>query len=156
LQKIGVQNGAFLISWSDEAARLKIRGEQVEKLAQLVASRSGDLYGQLTILPEEIYDEFPRLAWLFNYVRCFRMESLTDICVNNTMFCYLPRDGRWIEGAIAKKVNRIADVLIVDGGCYVDREQVDAFAAAFDPEAYRFKQIWIVNTHEVFRIKPHL
>jgi hypothetical protein len=156
LQRLGIRHGDFLVNWAEGLARSRIQRVRIQELARLVASRSSKLHGQLTILAEEIYDEFPKLVSTFNYVRCLRMPPVTDIFVSNTTFCYLPRDGRWIQDAIAKKLNRVADLLVVDGGCYVDREQVDAFAAVFRPDTCPFKQLWIVNTHEVFRIKLSL
>jgi hypothetical protein len=153
LEATGLKDGHFSIAWAKETVLYKIRPEQIRRLARLIRDLFVERFGRLTIEAEDVYDRFPDLASLFIFVGCSRFSALTETFVSSSTFCYLPCDGRWIAEAVEKKAQRVADVLIVDGGCYVTQEQVWAFSTCFDANACKFKQLWILNTNQIFIIK---
>lgn len=153
LEASGLKDGHFSVGWAEEIVRSKIKPEPIRKLARLIRDLALERIGPLTIEAEDVYDWCPDLARLFTYVSCYRFPGMTETFVSSPTFCYLPRDGRWIAEAVEKKTHRVADVLVVDGGCYVTREQVSVFSKSFDSNACKFKQLWVVNTNEIFGIK---
>ena len=153
LEASGLKDGHCSVAWAEETVLSKVKTEPIRMLARLTRDLSVERFGRLTIGAEDVYDRFPELASLFIYVSCSRFAALTETFVSSPTFCYLPRDGRWIAEAVEKKNHRVADVLVVDGGCYVTREQVSAFSMGSDANACKFKQLWVVNTNEIFRIK---
>jgi hypothetical protein len=153
LEALGLRDGHFSVAWAEETVLSKIKPEPIRRLARLIRDLSAEHFGQLTIEAEDIHDRFPELASLFNYVICSRSAALTETSVSSPTFCWLPDDRRWIAEAVDKKAHRVAEILVVDGGCYITREQVSAFSRDFDMNTCKFKQLWVVSTNEIFQIK---
>jgi metal-sulfur cluster biosynthetic enzyme len=159
LRERGVESGHFSVSWTNDAVRYGLCADVFEDLADLIRSRMPPEYGTLRLRAEEDYELHPWLADAVNWINGLRIRELSELTVTSPTGCYLPRDGRWIADAVNRKVKRYgkvgcADVtLLVDGGNYVDGQQLAEFAATFTASECPFAHLWVLAIQKMTQLK---
>jgi hypothetical protein len=158
LEQLGVSHCQVTVNWTEFAKRYGTENRHSKRLAEIIAQEI-PANGYLCIGGNELYDYSPQLSEIVNYVSMYRFDFLT-LAVHSTCSCWIPRDGRWIEDALEKKLQRYGSraasgmILVIDGFWHLDGEQMDAFRASKGAEKILFGEVWAVSMGKAHRLKP--
>jgi hypothetical protein len=153
--------GSFVdVAWAKDAVRYGLKNwhHVISELATTIAEHRSNDAGKLHITKSDLLDPAVKNAVDFVSVIPLPKQYLqVDSCGG---FC-LPLDGRWIEEAVRKKLEKKYDereasewILVIDGFQYVDDEQITAFRAAHTGAQLPFAEIWIVTIFGTYRLNP--
>jgi hypothetical protein len=157
LTRLGVSGVNVQLSPTRLAAERPTSARIINKLSELIASeilRSSDFY----ISDVEIYRISREVSAIINGVRVYRLATPTHQISSSRNF-YLPPDGRWIEEAFLKKLNRYAPevvrshILVIDGQYHLDSEQMNAFCKTLAERDLLFAEIWTVTMGKAYRLR---
>jgi len=150
-------HGRVSVHWSESAIRFGVKEELISALADIIAATAPTV-GNLHLRGVEIYQYSPELSRIAHYVSISRLPY-PALEVHSSFSWWAPQDGRWIEEAVAKKISKYRCgsvsrklLLIVDGGAYLDGDQLTAFRVNNRPEQIPFAQLWIVTMGRAFHV----
>jgi hypothetical protein len=149
LQESGILSGHFLVSWTEDAVRRGLPPGIFKQLANEIKRRMPEEAGTLRLRSEDEYEQHPWITASVNWINGLCTPDLAELTISSPTSCYLPRDGTWITDAMSRKIKRYGNAgckgmtLVVDGGHYVDHEQVASYLKAFNPAECPFDHLWI-------------
>lgn len=106
----------------------------------------------------EIYRVSREASTIINGIRVYRLATAI-VQIGSFRNFYLPPDGRWIEEAFLKKLNRYAPevvrshILVIDGQYHLDSEQMNAFCKMLAERDLLFAEIWTVTMGTAYRLR---
>lgn len=159
LQACGIDSGHFSVAWTETAMQHGLSRDLIAALAKVIAVRLVAGESRISLKCEDEYDQNPWMASVAHFVHGLRVPELSALTIASPTGCYLPRDGRWISDAIARKIKKYGPagcdgiVLVIDGGNYVAREQVESFRTNFRTAECPFEHLWIVGSGFIERLK---
>ena len=144
------------VHWSDSAIRSGANKETyISTLADIIAALAPST-GNVYLRDTDIYkysSGVTRLAYNVSVTR--QSEPAPE--VRSALSFYLPHDGRWIEEAVAKKVEKYRGgtlskklLLVIDGLVHLDSEQIEAFRATNRSNPSPFSEIWAVTMGKAY------
>ena len=158
LERLGVAECQVTVNWTEAAMRYGTQDRRIVQFARIIAHRL-PADGHLSIRGVELYDCSPEISEIVNYVSMFRLQGMT-LSVNSACSWWAPRDGQWIEAALAKKLKRYGGreisslTLVIDGLAHLDAEQMSSFRANNKLNEIPFAELWAVTMGKAYRLKP--
>lgn len=159
LAALHVSGCEVLVRWHQDAVRFGMDGKLISTLAEIIAI-TAPATGSFCLRGSDIYEYSPGVSRSVDYFRTFRMRS-SELRVNSSCGFWVPRDGTWIQEAVAKKANVYRDaalcgslLLVIDGLCHLDSEQMAAYRAETPADRILFAELWAVTMGKAYRLKP--
>ncbi|HEY5175153.1 MAG TPA: hypothetical protein VII95_06255, partial [Terriglobales bacterium] len=158
LSVLQVSGFDVLVGWRQDAVRFGMDLTVISELAKIIAATAPS-DGHRHLRGVEIYKYSPEVARQVDYFRVRRCSSAT-LAVHSSCLFWAPKDGSWVEEAVAKKAQTY-DValcarflLVIDGLCHLDGEQMTAYRAATPADSISFAEVWAVTMGRAYRLKP--
>ncbi len=158
LEQLGVSHCHVMVMWTESAMRHGTEIRHIDRLAEILADTIL-ANGHRRIDGDELYDYSPEVAEVVSFASIYCFDFLT-LAVHSAFSFYIPRDGRWIEDAVAKKLQRYGSraatgmMLVIDGLAHLDGEQMAAFRTGNKAEEIPFNEVWAVSMGKAHRLKP--
>ncbi len=147
-----------LVGWRQDAVRFGLDLTVISELAKIIAVTAPP-DGHRHLRGVEIYTYSPEVARQVDYFRVRRCSSAT-LAVHSSCLFWAPMDGRWVQEAVAKKAQTYPAalcsrfLLVIDGLCHLDGEQMTAYRAAVPADSILFPEVWAVTMGRAYRLKP--
>jgi hypothetical protein len=104
LERLGVSHCQITVNWKESAVRHGTENRLIMRLAEIIAAEL-PTDGYFCMRGVDLYDHSPEISEIVNYASMYRFQG-TTLAVHSTCSWRSPRDGRWIEDALAKKLQR--------------------------------------------------
>jgi hypothetical protein len=109
----------------------------------------------------ELYEFDPDLSRVVISFSVVHLEALDGLDVAIPFSSFVPRDGRWIQEAIDRKLRKYGGpaaveriTLVIGALGFIDAGQIMAFQRQYPPDTLPFEEIWLVTAfHGVVPLK---
>jgi len=158
LSVLQVSGFDVLVGWRQHAVRFGMDLTVISELAKIIAATAPS-DGHRHLRGVEIYKYSPEVARQVDYFRVRRCSSAM-LAVHSSCLFWAPKDGSWVEEAVAKKAQTYDAalcarfLLVIDGLCHLDGEQMTAYRAAAPADRISFAEVWAVTMGRAYRLKP--